>query len=475
MDIGIVLQTDPPAQRVIELAIRAEAAGASHVWTFDSCVLWEEPFVIYSRILACTNLLRVGPMVTNPLTRDWTVTASLFATLNEMYGNRTVCGIGRGDSAVRVKGGRPATLAHLSEAMEVIKNLAEGRPVNLGATMVQLPWATGSQLDIWVGAYGPRALELAGRQADGLILQIADPYIVEWAITRARQAASQAGRDPDKLSVCVAAPAYVGDNLAHQRDQVRWFGGMVGNHVADIVSRYGAAGGSADAGGVPEALTGYIKGRSGYDYRHHGKAGNPSAEFVPDEVIDRFCILGPPNVHRRRLEELSALGVDQFAIYLMHDAAEETLEAYRSEVIPALGRSRMPAVDWPGLRSAAVAAASRGYAPWSGLTVGAAGLSERGEVLAACNVENASYGLTLCAECGLVSALRTKGHSLLRAVSIVAGDGKVLSPCGRCRQLLMDNGGPELLVDRGGDDPPWRLSDLLPAAFDGDELLQRRS
>src|SRR5690606_29849332 len=130
MDIGIVLQTTPPAARVIELSKRADALGFSHVWTFDSHILWEEPYVIYSQILAETRNVVVGPMVTNPATRDWTVTASLFATLNEMYGNRTVCGIGRGDSAVRVTNGKPTTLATMGESIHVIRELANGRPVD---------------------------------------------------------------------------------------------------------------------------------------------------------------------------------------------------------------------------------------------------------------------------------------------------------------------------------------------------------
>ncbi|MDH5236752.1 MAG: LLM class flavin-dependent oxidoreductase, partial [Acidimicrobiia bacterium] len=129
MDFGVVLQTDPPASRVIELARTAETLGFSHAWTFDSHVLWQEPYVIYSRILEATDRMVVGPMVTNPGTRDWTVTGSLFATLNDMFGNRTICGIGRGDSAMRVIGREPNTLATLSEAMTVIKGLAEGREV----------------------------------------------------------------------------------------------------------------------------------------------------------------------------------------------------------------------------------------------------------------------------------------------------------------------------------------------------------
>src|SRR5882724_1651757 len=136
MDIGVVLQCNPPASRVVDLARLAETLGFSHVWTFDSHLLWQEPFVIYSQILAATRKVTVGPMVTNPATRDWTVTASLFATLNDMFGNRTVCGIGRGDSAVRVTNGKPTTLATLRESVHVIRELANGRGVeHNGATI----------------------------------------------------------------------------------------------------------------------------------------------------------------------------------------------------------------------------------------------------------------------------------------------------------------------------------------------------
>ena len=331
MDFGVVLQSDPPAWRVVDLARQAETHGFSYGWTFDSHVLWQEPYVIYSQMLAATNRMVVGPMVTNPGTRNWTVTASLFATLNDMFGNRTVCGIGRGDSAMRVLGHAPTSLATLAESMTVIKGMAEGREVTYNGTRQQLPWSTGSRLDIWMAGYGPRALKLCGEQADGFILQLADPQITEWTIAAVRQAAAGAGRDPDDLYMCVAAPAYVGDDLAHQRDQVRWFGGMVGNHVADLVDRYGDTG-----AGVPQALTDYISGREGYDYSEHGKAGNVHTDFVPDEVIDRFCILGDTGNHIARLQELRDLGVDQFAIYLMHDAKDETLNAYGQRVIPAL-------------------------------------------------------------------------------------------------------------------------------------------
>jgi probable F420-dependent oxidoreductase len=328
VDFGVVFQCDPPASTVVELARKAEDAGFDYVWTFDSHLLWQEPFVIYSQILAATQRVIVGPMVTNPGTRDWTVIASQFATLNEMFGNRTICGIGRGDSALRTLGAKPGTIAELKQCVEVVRALARGETVEYRGQQLKFAWVDNGALDVWVAAYGPRALAATGEVGDGYILQLADPDIAEWMITAVRRAAEQAGRDPMAIKFCVAAPAYVGDDLDHQREQTRWFGGMVGNHVADIVERYGSS------GAVPQALTDYIEGRKGYDYAEHGRAGNTHTTFVPDEVVDRFCILGPVENHLTRLNELKSLGVDQFALYLQHDAKQETLEAYGKAIIP---------------------------------------------------------------------------------------------------------------------------------------------
>lgn len=133
-------------------------------------------------------------------------------------------------------------------------------------------------------------------------------------------------------------------------------------------------------------------------------------------------------------------------------------------------------IDWILLRAAAAEAAARAYAPYSRLRVGAAGLTSDGLVVTGCNVENASFGLTLCAECGLVSALHATtpgpGHVHLLAVAVVAGDGEPLLPCGRCRQLLLEAGSPALLVDTAGGPVP--LGELLPAAFGREDLSSRR-
>jgi probable F420-dependent oxidoreductase len=214
----------------------------------------------------------------------------------------------------------------------VIKGLVAGEEVDYQGRKLSIPWLDeGWDLPMWVAGYGPRALSTIGEHADGFILQLADPQVLDWTMTAVRDAASRAGRDPDEVKICVVAPAYVGDDLAHQRDQLRWFGGMVGNHVADMVRRYGE-----DASKVPKVLSDYIKAREGYDYDHHGKAGNPSTDFVPDDIVDRFCVLGSTEQHIEKLRLLKDMGVDHFGLYLMHDDVETTLRAYGEQVIPAV-------------------------------------------------------------------------------------------------------------------------------------------
>jgi probable F420-dependent oxidoreductase len=237
---------------------------------------------------------------------------------------------------MRVAGRTPNTLARISGAMKVIRSLGRGEEADLGGTVIKFPWVKpGAELPVWMAAYGPKALKMTGEEADGFILQLSDLYLTEYMVKTVKDAAVAAGRDPSEVKICVAAPAYITEDdspeaLAHAREQCRWFGGMVGNHVADIVKRYG------EGGDIPRALTDYIKAREGYDYSHHGRVGNPDTEFVPDEIVERFCVLGTVEDHVAKLRELEGLGVDQFNIYLMHDAMDPTLDAYGSDVIPAM-------------------------------------------------------------------------------------------------------------------------------------------
>ena len=306
---------------------------------FDSPVLWQEPFVVLARILAETERVIVGPMVTNPGSRDWTVLASTFATLNDAYGPRTICGIGRGDSALRVIGRKPRTLAEMVEAMRVVKGLVAGETVDYHGTELRFPWVEqGWDLPMW-GRRGTAPARSIASGATPTASSCSSPILKfsNGPGPRSRTPPPRRGGRRARSPPAWVAPAYVGDDVAHQREQLRWFGGMVGNHVADLVKRYGE--GSAS---VPKALTDYIKDRADYDYAHHGRAGNPATDFVPDDVVDRFCVLGRVEDHIAKLITLRDIGADHFAIYLMHDAEDETLDAYGRSVLPVLAGPRRP-------------------------------------------------------------------------------------------------------------------------------------
>lgn len=200
-----------------------------------------------------------------------------------------------------------------------------------GATM-QFPWSRGSELDVWVAAYGPKALALAGQVADGFILQLADIDIARWMIGAVREAAVAAGRDPRRYGFAWLHPC-MWDRTG--RTCARSAAGSVGWWVITSPISWPD---TAHRGDVPQTLTAYIAGRDGYDYNQHGRAGNTHAEFVSDDIVDRFCVLGTADEHIAKLSELKALGVDQFAGYLQHDNKEETLRVYGETVIPALSQ-----------------------------------------------------------------------------------------------------------------------------------------
>ena len=180
-----------------------------------------------------------------------------------------------------------------------------------------------------VAGYGPKALGVAGRQGDGVIIQLADPDIITWIMDTARKAAAEAGRDPAALKCIVSAPSHISDDIADAREQTRWFPAMVSNHVKDLIDRYGT-----DGSVVPQALTDYVEARKFYDYNEHSRVGAKHGEFVTDEICDRFCVLGTPEQAIAKLQELESIGVDQFNIYLMTHGQEEILKTYGREIIP---------------------------------------------------------------------------------------------------------------------------------------------
>ncbi len=325
MQFGFTLKPDQSIERTLDLTRRAEAAGFDYGWLFDSHVLWREPYPLLTLMAGATSRLRLGTCVTNPATREPWVTVS---TLDEISDGRMDLGIGRGDSARRVLGKPPTTLATLEEAVGVIRDLVEGRPVVYEGTELALPWAGRWKLPVWIAGYGPMALRMTGRVADGVILQLADPDLIAWFVSQVRAAAVAAGRAPASVAVQAAAPAHFGE-LAECRERTRWFPALVSNHVVDLVNRYPRE-------DLPAALTGYVQDRTGYDYLHHAEVGSSNAAFVGDEVTDRFCVLGTVADHLAKLRELAAAGVDQFNIYLMNGDEEAVLETYGREIIPVL-------------------------------------------------------------------------------------------------------------------------------------------
>ncbi len=327
MDFGITIKPDLTIDRIESLTRQAESSGFTYGWIFDSHVIWMEPFPLLTLMATNTKAMRLGTCVTNPAVRDVTVSASLFATLNVLSHGRMQLGIGRGDSSRRVLGKKPTTLENLEEFVRTFRTLNAGKSVELDGVSTRFPWATAGVPPVWVAGYGPKALRTAGRIGDGVILQFADPDLIEWCLGFVREGAKEAGRDPNKVQVMAAAPVWASDDLKLARERVRWFPALVSNHVMDLISKYKPE-------ELPKSLVSYVQNRGKYDYLHHCEVGSDNADFVTDEIVDRFCLVGPIEQHRKKLEALRKVGVTQFNIYLMCGDEEKTLEIYGREVLP---------------------------------------------------------------------------------------------------------------------------------------------
>jgi probable F420-dependent oxidoreductase len=326
MQFGITLKPDISIERIVGLAKQAEEAGFAYGWMFDSHVLWMEPYPLMTMMALNTKRMRLGTCVTNPATRDLTVTASLFATLNLISGGRMELGIGRGDSSRRVMGKKPVSWSQLETAVKEFRDLTSGKEVLHDGQPTRISWAKDSP-PVWIAGYGPKVLSMAGRVADGIILQFADPALIEWCMSFVNEGAKAAGRDPKSIEVMAAAPVWVSDDLKIARERVRWFPALVSNHVMDLIRQYKPE-------DLPPALTSFVQDRGSYDYQHHCEVGSGNADFVSDEVIDRFCLIGPAEAHRAKLRALQAVGVTQFNIYLMCGDEEQTLVDYKRDVLP---------------------------------------------------------------------------------------------------------------------------------------------
>ena len=334
LTFGVTVLPDPPYTRMLELMKLAEDQGFDYAWTYDSHILWQDSYATFPLAADRTERIKLGHFVTNPGIRDPTVTASWYATLQDISNGRMVMGIGRGDSSRRVVGLKPVRVAEFERRCQMIKDLMNGREVEWNDKALKLEWVRDElpEIEMWVAGYGPKALAVAGRVGDGVIIQLADPQIIQWIMDTARTAAEEAGRDPNVLKCIVGAPAMVTDDLADAREQVRWFPAMVSNHVMDLIEKYGWD------SEIPAALTDFVKARKFYDYKDHSRVGAKHGEFVTDQICDRFCVIGNVEQSVEKLKELESVGVDQFNIYLMTHSQEETLRAYGQQIIPQFAR-----------------------------------------------------------------------------------------------------------------------------------------
>jgi len=336
MEFGIAFKGDLSHKRTLAIARQVEAGGFDYVWFFDSHIIWSDP---YTQIAACmqhTDRVRFGPLVTNPKVRDWSVAASIFATLNRMSDGRMDMAVGRGDSSMRVMGKKPANLATLTEFVSAIRTMVSGESYKYekSPNPVFMDWTEGYELPIWIAAYGPKALKVAGEQGDGLIIQLADPGLCQWFVEQAKDAGKATGRDMSNYRALACAPVWIGDVETGVR-QTSWFPAIVGNHVADIVEKYGK-----ETDLVPDSLTQFIETRKGkgadegYDYRKHAVKDSENLYYVNNQVTESFCLVGPPEVHVEKLKMLEAAGVTQFTIYLTQGDEERLVAEYVDKVIP---------------------------------------------------------------------------------------------------------------------------------------------
>src|SRR5918992_2658514 len=222
LEFGVTVLPDPPYKRFLELISLAEQHGFHYGWTYDSHILWQESYATLALAADRTNKIKLGHFVTNPGIRDPTVTASWYATMQDISNGRMVMGIGRGDSSRRVVGLKPVRVAEFERRCAMLKDLMNGRKVDWNEKELELTWARDlPEIEMWIAGYGPKALAVAGRVGDGVIIQLADPQIIQWIMDTARRAAEEAGRDPSALKCIVGAPSKVTDDTEQCIEKLR--------------------------------------------------------------------------------------------------------------------------------------------------------------------------------------------------------------------------------------------------------------
>jgi probable F420-dependent oxidoreductase len=330
LEFGVMLRPGHfPFSHMLTCMRVAEDAGFEFIWFGDSHLIWQEVSP-YLTAAASATRLTVGPLVSNPVTRHPTVMASMMATIAQLYDGRAVLGVGRGDSAVRTLGLPPMPVKQFRESLRTIRALCRGDKVEYDGTTVHFPWLT-HRVPVWVAGYGPRVMELAGAESDGLILQVASPSVVEWSVGHARKGRAAAGQPWAGFEVLAGAPTYVSDDRERALSRVRGFPATVSNHVKDLLRHYAPS-------ELPADLVEGMEGVGGYDYQQHGQPDAPHVRAVTDAMAERLTLIGTSAQVRDKIKMLESAGVTQICLYLSivePDRHFSMLETYGREIIPA--------------------------------------------------------------------------------------------------------------------------------------------
>ena len=337
MRLGVQFKPENPSEFVTSVRA-AEDAGFECAYVVDGQLLWRDIYVHMSHALASTQRIRLASAVTNPYTRHYTVTANAHASLAEIYPDRVMLGIGRGDNAVRTLGLEPVTTAALGEMVPRIRALLAGETVATETVELRSEWNRGVDVPILMAGTGPRNLRLAGQLADLVMIQVGvNPVSCKWAIDHIRAGAEAVGRDPDEVQVVVHGALCVCDDegLEEAHRQSVWEAELISIHVANVAK-------ASENHGMPAPLLRLAElRRADYDYAHHLDATVGRPEYT-DEVIEDCSIIGGPEHIVERLAALAEVGVDEFApAYLGGRLAE--MKTIGEEVIPkvrSLGRPR---------------------------------------------------------------------------------------------------------------------------------------
>ena len=316
----------------------ADEVGYERAWLVDGHMLWQDLYVYMTHGLAATERIAFGPGVTNPLTRHFTVTASVAATLADLYPGRVLLGIGRGDNAVRTLGLQPVPTRRLVDVVPKVRQLVAGQSIDFEGADVRIRWAD-QDVPIMMAATGPKNLRVAGALADIVMVYVGvSPVSVRWAIDHVRAGAVEAGRDPDDVEIAVLCAMWVSDDQEQAWDACRWAPAACANHIEDVTRHNSEH-------GMPDDMTRLVEARDEYDYyAGHLDSKAEHTAYLTGELIDDFAIAGPVERCLQKIRALAELGVGEVSTAYLNGELEQMRRVGR-EILPAVGRLTVEPAD----------------------------------------------------------------------------------------------------------------------------------